>query len=372
MNKDESLYIAGPNCFWPRGGNSLQSYREYSLFHEFKVSLPGDPKPAEEKANAKPWEEMTKKERGAGILKNCADSMETTTIIIANLDNYRGFSPDGGTIFEVGMAYAKEAKCYAYTRDIRPVGEKYTGIKWTADYAIDERGNKVPNHDLPFSVDVLGSCKIVEGNYFDALNVVMADIKEESKDKAKRAKAAEKVSIEPTVKSDKPIVYFCDFDRYNESVAEKYAEVKSLLEKYGFTAYVPTDPCPGVEEVDCGDDRYAQVYNEFDRYQQHVRNCDIILADLNDFYGYEPNADVSFECGMAFQLHKKMYAFMDDIGRMIDRVPNKGEENGYKDINNMGVENFDAPVNLMFGSSFKFLDGSMEEVIRKMAEDLKA
>ena len=60
------------------------------------------------------------------------------------------------------------------------------------------------------------------------------------------------------------------------------------------------------------------------------------------------------------------------IGRMIDRVPNKGEDNGCKDINDMGVENFDAPVNLMFGSSFKFLDGSMEEVIRKMAEDLKA
>ena len=57
---------------------------------------------------------------------------------------------------------------------------------------------------------------------------------------------------------------------------------------------------------------------------------------------------------------------------MIDRVPNKGEENGCKDINNMGVENFDAPVNLMFGSSFKFLDGSLEEVVRKMAEDLKA
>ena len=63
-----------------------------------------------------------------------------------------------------------------------------------------------------------------------------------------------------------------------------------------------------------------------------INNCDIILADLNDFYGYEPNADVSFECGMAFQLRKKMYAFMDDIGRMIDRVPNKGEENSCHDI----------------------------------------
>ena len=123
MNKDESLYIAGPNCFWPRGGNSLQAYREYSLFHGFKVALPGDPKPAEEKKDQKPWDEMTKKERGANILKNCEVSMDNSTAIIANLDNYRGYSPDGGTVFEIGMAYAKEAKCYAYTRDIRPTGD---------------------------------------------------------------------------------------------------------------------------------------------------------------------------------------------------------------------------------------------------------
>ena len=249
MNKDESLYIAGPNCFWPRGGNSLQAYREYSLFHGFKVALPGDPKPAEEKKDQKPWDEMTKKERGANILKNCEVSMDNSTAIIANLDNYRGYSPDGGTVFEIGMAYAKEAKCYAYTRDIRPTGEKYTGIRWTADAPIDERGNAVPNYDLPFSVDILGSCKVIEGDYFDALKLLMADIQEESKAKASRAKPAEKLSVEPTMTSDKPIVYFCDFDRYNENAPEKYAEVKALLEKYGFTPVVPTDPCPGVPEL---------------------------------------------------------------------------------------------------------------------------
>lgn len=369
MNRDETLYIAGPNCFWPRGGNILQAYREHSLFHGFNVSLPGDPN-APKDPNQKPWDEMTKKERGANILANCEKTMNEATAIVANLDNYRGYSPDGGTVFEIGMAYAKGAKCYAYTRDFRPTGEKYVTGNWTADDLIDEKGNKVPNIDLPFSVDILGSCKIIEGTYYDALNVFMADIREESKAKAMRCEATA-VSMEPTCKSDKPVVYFCDFDRYDPNVAEKYAKVKELLEKYGFVGVVPTDDCPGIEPLGECDDRYAQVYNEFDRYQQHVRNCDIILADLNDFYGYEPNADVSFECGMAFQLKKKMYAFMDNIGPMLDRVPNKGEENGCKDINDMGVENFDAPVNLMFGSSYKFLDGSLEEVIRKMAEDYK-
>ena len=139
MNKDERLYIAGPNCFWPRGNNSLAAMREYSMFHGFYVALPGDPnKKNDEDAPKKDWSEMTKKERGASILKNCADSMNDSTCIIANLDNYRGFSPDGGTIFEIGMAYAKDCKCYAYTRDKRSIGEKYTGVKWNADTIIDE------------------------------------------------------------------------------------------------------------------------------------------------------------------------------------------------------------------------------------------
>ncbi len=371
MNKDERLYIAGPNCFWVRGGNILSAYREHSMFHGFYVALPGDPnkKKEEDGEPKKEWSEMTKRERGASILKNCADSMNDSTCIIANLDNYRGFSPDGGTIFEIGMAYAKDCKCYAYTRDKRPIGERYTGTKWTADDLIDERGRKIHNLELPFSVDIIGSCKLLEGNYYDALNMVMADIEEESKAKAKRGGQLTPLQNGRTLTSDRPIVYFCDFDRYDEGAAEKYAEVKRLLDKYGFDAIVPTDPAPGVEEIET-DDPWARAYNEFDRYQQHVRNCDIILADLNDFYGYEPNSDVSFECGMAFQLDKKMYAFMDDIGRMIDRVPNKGEENSCHDINHMGVENFDAPVNLMFGSSYKFLDGSLEDIIRKMAEDL--
>ena len=371
MNKEEVLYIAGPNCFWPTGENSLQAYREYSIFHGFNVALPRKRETPEEKEKSdKAWESMSKKERGANILQKCIDAMAETTAIIANLDNYRGYSPDGGTIFEIGMAYAKGCKCYAYARDMRPTGEKFSGGTWGSHGLYDDKGRKVPNIDLPFSVNIIGSCKIVEGNYFEALHMLMADIAEESKMKI-QSKKEEKISSEKTYKSDKPIVYFSDFDRYEENAKEKYDKIKRLLEDKGFEVFVPIDKCPGVEDIYIEDDRYAQVFNEFNHYQQHIRNCDIILADLNDYYGHEPNSDVSFECGMAMQLDKKLYAFMDDISNMIERVPNKGEENDYRDFNNMGVENFDAPVNLMFGSSFKFFDGNIEEVIDKMAEDYK-
>ena len=59
------------------------------------------------------------------------------------------------------------------------------------------------------------------------------------------------------------------------------------------------------------DNPYEVAAQLFNRYQQHVRDCDIVLANLNDFRGYEPSNDVSFECGMGYQLGKKLFGYMD-------------------------------------------------------------
>lgn len=61
----------------------------------------------------------------------------------------------------------------------------------------------------------------------------------------------------------------------------------------------------GKMDTDCP---YTAAANQFDSWQQHVRNCDAIIADLNDYRGYECSNDVAFECGMAFQLGKKCTA----------------------------------------------------------------
>ena len=76
------------------------------------------------------------------------------------------------------------------------------------------------------------------------------------------------------------------------------------------------------------DDPCARAYHIFHRQQQHVRDCDILIANLNDFHGWEPDSDTAFECGMAFQLGKKLYGYMDSAARMIDRVPQPGARAG--------------------------------------------
>ena len=270
----------------------------------------------------------------------------------------------------MGMAYAKGAKLYGFTRDKRPARMKYGHGKYVGNDIIDLDGRKLAHKDLAFGPCIVGSTKIVEGKFGDALQMFMTDIEEDSKLKASRnvfvLDADPQVTVEP---SDKPRVYLSTFERYDNDAKEKLESMKKICEKYGFIGISPLDDAPMVERIN-SDDVMEMAYNQFDHFQQHVRNCDIILANLNNYHGYEPNDDVSFECGMAFQLGKKCFGYLDEVKPMIDLVPNRGEAFEYRDLNDMNVENFANPLNLMFGASFTLFEGKFEEAIKQMAEAL--
>lgn len=362
MNKDESLYIAGPLVFYENGLKMWHSWRQEAEFYGFKVALPNE--------NPLDFELGNKRSLSAAIFKNCRDSINLSTGIIANLETYRGFMPDGGTIYEIGMAYGKDAKCYAYTRDKRTNGLKYPFAKYINDQQIDLDGRTLPNRTLPFGPCIVGSCKIIEGDFSDALKVYQQDLEEESKAKANRLQTLHKIEAKKTLTKDQPIVYLSGFERYDLDANEKYANMKAICAKYGFYAIAPIDQAAGIDPI-ISDDPYTSAYHQFDHYQQHVRNCDIILANLNDYMGHEPNDDVSFECGMAFQLKKKCFAYRDDIKPMVERIPHVRTNDSTRDLNGLNVEDFEAPLNLMFAASFRIYDGSFEEVVKKMAEELE-
>ena len=364
MTTDEKIYVAGPICFFPRGGEIWQSRRREAQYYGFTVTLPND--------NKRPPAQS--KEHGAYLtLKNCRDSINLSTGIIADLENFRGSEPDGGTVYEIGMAYGHDCRCYAFTRDKRPMGVKYNSGTYTDGGILDFRGRKLPHIELPFGVCVLGACKVIEGNFSDALHAYMYDLEEESKKKAMRGYSLTKDSPKQTIpRGTRPIVYVSDIFRYEEDAAAKYAEMKKVLEENGFEAIVPTDAAPGVPVLEDTGDMLEMVYNQFDHYQQHVRNCDIILANLTDYEGFEPSSDVAFECGMADQLGKKLFAWMEDGRNMIDRIPSHENNQGRMlDANGYSVENNNAPINLMFGASFKIFDGGFENAVEKMKEILQ-
>lgn len=360
--KDEALYIAGPECFYKYGYDLWFALKAKAEALGFRVVLPNN--------HPVDMENPDLQKRADSIFADLEKVIMDTTAIVADLEAYRGCEADSGTIYEIGMAYAKGARCYGYTRDKRSMAAKNQRAYLKDGKVYDERDNVMPYHNLPFSPAIIGSTKIVEGDFDDCLRMLIADLEEEYKAKGIRGITVNNLSETTEEESHKPLVYLAGFERYDADGEAVFAKMKALCEQYGMRAVSPLDWAPGVEKIE-SDNPYITAANLFDNYQQHVRNCDILIANLNDYRGYEVNNDVSFECGMGFQLRKKLYGYMDDASPMINRIPHLGEENEFRDQTGSNVENFNYPANLMFGSSMTIFEGTFEEIIAKVAEDLK-
>lgn len=360
--KKETIYIAGPMCFYADGYPRWDVMKFRAQTKGYHVAMPSDV--VLDLTN----EDL--RQNAVTIFKNCARAMNEATAIICNLEFYRGADVDGGSIYEIGMAYAKGAHCYAYTRDKRPMFWKYQGYSIKDGKVYDRKGRVLPFGELPFSPNVMGSCKVVEGDFDDALEVFTLDMEEKRKRAAFPAAAPEPKKTELNC-GGMPVVYLAGPERYDSDAAEKYAAMKALCARNGFYAIVPTDEVPGIPAANT-DDIYTNAYLTFLRQQQHVRDCDIILANLNDFHGWEPDSDTSFECGMAFQLGKKMFSYMESTEKMIHRVPNFGADHDFRDHCGCNAENFDYPINLMFSGSMPVFEGDFEAALNQMIAALKA
>ncbi len=360
MSKRECIYIAGPLCFYQNGNEILNALRRHSESLGFDVSLPND-------TNLKLDHEDLRLNADT-IFKNCADSMNISTAIIADMEFYRGPEADGGTIYEIGMAYARGIRCFGYTRDKRTMAWKYQFPVLKDGKAYDLKGRPLPYINLPFSPNVIGSTTIVEGDYNDCLQAMIVEIERE------RIYAGLGVSRPgipecPRPVYDKPVVFLAGPERFEENCEKKYAEMKELCFANGLHPICPLDDAPGLKRIE-SDDPYVKAANTFAHNQQHVRNCDIIIANLNDFHGWEPESDTSFECGMGYQLGKALYGYMDDTRIMKERVPHLGGPE-MRDICGCNVENFDYPINLMFASSMPIYQGGFEDALKLAVNDLK-
>lgn len=356
MIRDEHLYLAGPVCFYPRGYSMWYKWRSEAEYHGAVVELPNDN-----------WSSVPGDTLEERIINNCDISMRKCTACLANIENHRGLMPDAGTVFELGMAYGLGLKCYAYTRDRRPMSLKYYGPVLTVDGTLDREGERLDG-ELPFGDCIVSACKVVEGSFTDCLRTFMEDIDEESKKKAVRGYSVKKTEhVSRLSGSGKPLVYVGDCLRGKE-YASRHEEMRKVLESRGFEAVFPEDRCPDIPDRQGSDDPVVRAYDRFDNYQQHVRDCDIYLAVLDDHRGYEVDSDVAFESGMAYMLPgKKMYGWMADGRGMAERTCSVPSEEGPRDINGWSTEADPFPVNMMYGRTPIFNGMSFASAVEEMA-----
>lgn len=359
----EALYIAGPECFYTYGYDALAAMRARAESLGFQVTLPNN--------HPLDMSNPNKQKRADSIFLDLQEDMNQTTAIIADLEAYRGAEPDSGTVYELGMAYAKGAKCYGYTRDKRSLATKNQKAVLVNGIVYDENGIPMPYAQLPFAPSIIGSTKIVEGDFDDCLKLLMIDIEEEQKRKAYRETLVDDSRTVTMGVHEKPIVYLAGFERYQENGEDIFRKMKDLCRRNGLEAVCPLDQAPGVERMKT-ENPYVWAANVWDNCQQHVRNCDLVIANLNNYRGYEISNDVAFECGMGFQLNKKLYGYMDNTDKLIHKIPHLGEKKEYRDQTGSNVENFDYPANLMFGSSMTIFQGTFEETLPQMLKDFRS
>ena len=145
--------------------------------------------------------------------------------------------------------------------------------------------------------------------------------------------------IDRNGKARKPVVYLADFEMFLPTCEETVKYWKKVCDKYGFIGLFPGEGDP----VEPGEDYWQRV---FDHDYTHMRNCDMCIAQLDDWRGHECDSGTAFELGWFIAKGLPSYGFYTGKTPLTDRDIEK-DEDGY-DLNGFAVEDKEYPFENMF------------------------
>ncbi|GHV47370.1 hypothetical protein AGMMS49546_36910 [Spirochaetia bacterium] len=312
-----------------------------------------------------------------------ADYLDDCDIIIGDVNFFRGGDPESGVIFDLGFGFARKKRLYTFTRDRRDMVHKYPFATF------GEKGELIDplgfNYLEAFTVGNLMyvvPSKLVEGTFEDCLKTVVMDLIEDSKDKGQRViPKQDRRDVVTWSPQGTHRAYLAGFECFMRNAVETGEQMKALCKKYHFEGIFPPDTAPGVPELgapgagppddELKKDRYAFAANIFDRDQQHIRNSNMIIANLNPFHGQESDSGTVFELGMCYGLGYDCYGFIGDGRPLIERIPCvKGADGLYRDIEGYLVEDRGFPLNQVIMDGAKIIIGDFEAAARFAAIDI--
>jgi nucleoside 2-deoxyribosyltransferase len=317
MGKTEVIYIAGPECFFENGNEILSYMRILSESYGHIVSLPND--------DPLKMDHQDLRLNAHEIFQNLKQKMNETTLLICDLDPFRGAEPDSGSIYEIGMAYARNLKIFGYTKDKRTLVWKDQKLTGNDAVVLDENGKRHPYYFLPFSPLVMASTEIIEGNFDDVLSYY----------ECSKYYEIPNLSEQKEEKIVPKSIFLALRDYYTKNNDLKGKDASERLKEAGYQViypyFTPYDHKRPLREW------IAELLQE---NLKRVDQCEYFAGDLNDFRGYECSNDVAFLSGYAFQKGKKLFGFMDDVRPMIEKIPNRFVCGKYKDLADRDVENW--------------------------------
>lgn len=154
-------------------------------------------------------------------------------------------------------------------------------------------------------------------------------------------------------------IYIAGPDVFLPNAKEVGEAHKKICEKYGFKGLFPLD-----NEIS-GDTKHDIAKKIAFANIDLIKECDIVVANLNPFRGKEPDSGTVWECGFGYALGKEVVYYMDDTRAYIDRFSQDEKKDG-KDLNGRDIEDFDLPVNLMISCTAKVVQGDFELAIKSL------
>ena len=169
----------------------------------------------------------------------------------------------------------------------------------------------------------------------------------------------------------KPMVYIAGPECFQPNARELAEEALSLCEKYGFEGLSPVIGHPSLPKIDFSQGRPAAAKQIFEKNIKLINMCDLVIANLNNFRGWEPDSGTCFEIGYAYTQGKKMYGFMDDTRPCYEKYIGNVHYDApfWRDDNGAFFES--GACNLMISAHATIAEGNFEDALKKAAEDFK-
>ena len=153
--------------------------------------------------------------------------------------------------------------------------------------------------------------------------------------------------------ASKQTICLCTPQRYAPDWEQQRQRYQRACEARGFALLEPA--CAG-----------QRVEDDFHSWMETVRRCDILVGDMNNFRGWEPDSGACFVLGAGYVWGKKIYLYLDDITAPENQ--NKGTvSKGWRDKEGIVLEN--GPLNLMMSAHAPMVEGGFEEALERIQQD---
>lgn len=161
-------------------------------------------------------------------------------------------------------------------------------------------------------------------------------------------------------------IYIAGPDVFLKNSVEVLNEHKDICDKYGYEGMMPFDANVNFEQPN--DAIRKDIYTA---NVQMIRDCDIVIANMNNFRHNEQDSGTIFEIGFASALNKQIIIFSDDDRSLLAKTAEKDEgtyeeEGFWYDSQDVMIEDLGANYNLMISESTSFVKGNFEDAIKSL------